>query len=374
MSSVKFTFVCIVVLMLLASTFGGLCTARDPYPDNIKIETTPPLAVGLNTVRVAYKSNWFTQPMKLILQPIGEVVITGDSEWSILAKKEVWNEFYSTFILPDNDTSGLNIELIRNDKYYRSDDIWFVTTGDTVEVYKAKPEPHGKYRANRPSVDSMQVLYEKERKRREQIKSGQAIIGEHYKETKIVPTEREKMAFREQKPCLNHTGEFITVDGIPYRRNYGEYKFHECEIIPDPEARLDSLIQYRKDNADKLTKHIVMDLRDPDDYDFVARLCPALKAMEREGYYEGVLTLWQVEMIIDRGIQSQPYPRYPGEPSPGQADRLKRQKQDNGEKKTESESDKADKDDNYLFEYYFEEPIDTVLHVPSENYKVIRPR
>ncbi len=363
MSRFTLLTVCLVCLNLFGSAIYAQ-QAEYQYPLDFGIDNTSDIiSVGYNEFVFWITPYWVEGQYFIKIQGINGLAVLSESRFTFNGVIEKREEFAIEVNIPDYDTSAILVEICRGDESKRMSGFerWFVTTGDTVEVYNAKPVRGHKNRENWPSNEEIANLHEQDRIKRDRIKNDPTYRGEHLKKTKISLTKREKMELMEQSPLKTHSVQFITVDGISYRRDYGEYKFRESKVIDNIVPNIDSLNNYYQEHADELTKHIVIDLREPKDYDFVKNLCPDIKEMERKGYYEGTLTLRQIELIFEKGLKAERYPRYPGDPSPGQLDRQNKLKKQQDDKHINNETDESPKEPHYLFEYYFEEPIDTSI-------------
>lgn len=110
-----------------------------------------------------------------------------------------------------------------------------------------------------------------------------------------------KMRNLERSPLTDATREVIGVDGTMYVRYRGETKFHIVEPTTDPMTHgkkfMDSLRIAQNKDYD-----LTVDLRNPDDYEFIDNLVDTLVPTEQTGFFRAVVK-WKIIMQLrDRSI------------------------------------------------------------------------
>ena len=126
-----------------------------------------------------------------------------------------------------------------------------------------------------------------------------------YSFIKRIDPQLKRMRELEQEPLTYSDQESITVDGIIYERNKGEYKFHEkCKVSTmnkrthyDP--RIDSIGQSLKG----MESEYLIDLREPNDMEFVKRYLDSLVSTGQRGFYISKVPLEIRKIFREHGIK-----------------------------------------------------------------------
>jgi len=240
---------------------------------------------------------------------------------------------YSTLLevtIPPNDTSYLVFweecgDVARD--YGRA----FVTTGDTLVTWGGTGG-YSRYLAiewterQKPfSREEYERAKREWEERQEQLKSvGKSTTG-HLRRLTPEDSARVKVWRREitldslhkleEKPLTDKNAQVIQVGDTLYIRKKGEYKFRVAETFNSWEEYLESRRNLKPEDLVSEV-HIVIDLRDPEDYNFVKGLVDSLIPMEKPGYYHTVAKMSVIDAIKTHRIGYMRYPRYPGESGP----------------------------------------------------------
>lgn len=369
-------FIAIIIGVMTFANQGQSQTSQRVMSIGLNIEIkSEPLSVGTNELLFWVVPNWMDEALQLKIRPVGNLVVMGNDVIDIAGKKGKREEFIVSFSIPDNDTVGIEIEVRGDGGRYRKNAIsrWFVTTSDTVGVYRSKPVRPYQPRWDWPSLEERAAKKERELEHRRRIMNRPVIdtTGSPSYTIRVHPiTQQEQMEFMEQSPCTLSGGQSITVDGVYYHRNHGEYKFRKTKFYKSfDEGIADRHHSYTDEEKRTVTKHLVLDLRDPEKYNYALELIGELIPMERAGYYEVTATLAQAEDLSRAKIDMSTYPRYPGDPMPGKAKREKKAKATSqGNDNSENDTDKDLRDEHYIFEYYFEvSPVTDEWRVTDSN-------
>ena len=117
----------------------------------------------------------------------------------------------------------------------------------------------------------------------------------------------------EQSPCTTATGQRFYIGDEVWVRRQGEYKFTRQEPVTDMKAYREERRRRNEGKTKKNVLHMVLDLRDAKDYAFVIERVTDLAPMERAGFYHAEIPTPTMQEIRDYGIQWNHYPRYPDE-------------------------------------------------------------
>jgi hypothetical protein len=112
----------------------------------------------------------------------------------------------------------------------------------------------------------------------------------------------EEMRRREESPLADKDHEVITVGDTLYERHRGESKFRPMERVFDRSARFDN----KRDSilalmGDKKLD-VILDLRDPEHYEFVRSLIDSLVPSEEPGFYRAVVPFDLLQKLAENGI------------------------------------------------------------------------
>jgi hypothetical protein len=116
-----------------------------------------------------------------------------------------------------------------------------------------------------------------------------------------------RMRHLERTPLTDEDRQWIEVDGRWYVREHGDYKFRHVpgktmeEIHAETQRYQDSLAANPPNNL----YDIILDLRDPKDYDIAYSLTDSLVATKEIGFYRTVVTRPVLMKLIQKGIDYQ---------------------------------------------------------------------
>ncbi|MEW6052084.1 MAG: hypothetical protein AB1644_13610 [Candidatus Zixiibacteriota bacterium] len=212
-------------------------------------------------------------------------------------------------VIGDKDTCGFTIHL-DCPRFDWDIDRFFVTTGDTIEIFSGDPRwidrdfpqvpnypqpPQGRrVRGEFPLLDSLfpfeddTVTVPKQTLRRSESKA---------------EDERLEMRRLELTPLANASVQTIMVDGQYYQRRKGEYKFHPIEVITDMRAhsqrRLDSVMA-----ADAGRLHDTwLDLRDSAKYEWARKNVDSLIPTTVPGIFHALITKQTMNKLGEKDIE-----------------------------------------------------------------------
>ncbi len=289
--------------------------------------------------------------LRLTVDSIIDLEYYGQKQWDIYIDSVTSFSTNVEVKVPLNDTSGFIIKTNCN-IFPHKWDRYFITYRDTVYSMWGDPSQYYIDGASSPlplpteEENRMNRLKDYERAKREweekqkQLKTAHKSVRGHlpgwsaeeaekrrYKSNTITLDSLHKL---EEMPLTELSGQFVQVGETLYVRHKGEYKFKPAEMYSSREE----MEQSRRNREPDLTqeKHITIDLRKQDDYDFLKQLVDSLIPMEKKGYYHTVTTFRIIDKIKKRNIEYAPYPRFPGEitpPGPSKAKPPRHKKQSN---------------------------------------------
>ncbi len=355
----------LVTLVLAKPCFGQI--SRDVGLIGLSINTPQgPINTGLVDLTFRIKSYWQWDSLNITVSTIGRLKYEGKKSWGIPVNYGDTIDHKLAVIISPDDTSGIIIEVHRKSDFVGRTYLYFVTTGDTVKVFRGKPKPpsprppdvgipdsllpgYGKpvvYTTERGYVDTVEGgkthtptdLQKKQILERKPLTrypgqlifvDGEPLIrfrGEllfqpadstNYNDSvKIMKigsvTDQKRKEIMEWAPLTKYDAQTIYVDGQTWFRSKGEYKFHRTESMTMDEISERGGEQWEKIRHKEI--EIVMDLRDPDDYEYAKKLFGRLVPMEKDGFYHTTMTRQQTLQLNPRGIRNAPYPDIPGEP------------------------------------------------------------
>ena len=269
-------------------------------------------------------------PLMMTVYPFDGLIYTGPE--TLLVPYQIENP-YSTLwelTLPPNDTSYLVFrEECGNTAYHYG--ITFVTTGDTLLTRWGSGGHDGLLILEWSDRHQLKSLEDYERakreweERQERLKHvGKSTTGHLPRPTpedsgRVKAWQREitldSLHKLEEKPLTDRNAQVIQVGDTLYIRKKGEYKFRVAETFNSWEEYLESRRNLKPEDLVSEV-HIVIDLRDPEDYNFVKGLVDSLIPMEKPGYYHTVAKMSVIDAIKTHRIGYMRYPRYPGESGP----------------------------------------------------------
>ena len=255
----------------------------------------------------------------------------GDSTW--LARFDQQGHYSTTFDLtvPDNDTSCFVI-LLEFDGYSFYQGQCFVTTGDTLNIFRAWSNYWGDLQLERSNRRNPVPREEHERAKREWEERQEQLRRFKGKSTRghgprlspedsvIFNTLSEKgerrfvrMRNLERTPLTDESRQVISLDGTVYVRYRGEAKFHIVEGTTDPIAHAKQVMDSVR-IAENKDYDITIDLRDSDDSEFVKNLVDTLMPTEQQGFFRAVVKWQTIMQLRDNAIEFYPTDRGSREP------------------------------------------------------------
>ena len=223
-------------------------------------------------------------------------------------------------IIPDQDTSGINIKLSgmnvessRNipTKVEHS----FVTTTDTLEIVDADmrycKQPKSLTMEQMDSISIANATHNPDIRTLgkdippEGLSSGGKLTKEEIK--------RSKKRIREQYPLTDKEYEEIWIEDTIYYRYKGETKFQYKMAIP--KDSLFSYFQKRRDsiqaNTPTYISEYVFDLRKPEDYDMAREIFDELIETDSVGFYRVKDQHTKIKELARKGIDCWPIKNWP---------------------------------------------------------------
>ncbi|MCP4567260.1 MAG: hypothetical protein GY841_06745 [FCB group bacterium] len=254
--------------------------------------TNVPEKAGLVDLRLSIRSMWNWDTLKVEVTKIDNLEYNGIKSWEVYVAEWDTIDYDINVNIPDMDTSGIIIQLFKDSTSMSTAYRYFVTTGDTLEVYGQKPKA--------PKVHHVEMRCSSE----EAKKPRDSVI---YPSGIYEMTDVQKMQDLEKTPLTNSDEQHIMVDGEVWGRLRGEYKFHRVKTVVDPPKFKPAEIEMEADS----TYDLILDLRQKDDYEFVKEIIPDLNPLAKTGYYRAVIPKNLLKQIIDRRVRLNAYPDYP---------------------------------------------------------------
>ncbi len=260
--------------------------------------------------------------VRVELSVIGALTLAGPRQWRLTLNGDTSFTHEVEITIPAKDTSAIYFAVwwgTRPAPYKVR--CYFVTTGPQVELYYGVPTPIGpmpwevEARTQR-EFDSLSQL------RREAMKTPSTGTSRFYLDIATEDSiyldsiaekywpELARKKLMEDSALVDREKQYLMIDGlyqgIYFVRYRGEKKFNRIEGSRDPIAdskrRMDSL----RATMPPATYDIVVDLRDPEHYEYIKSLVDSLGATEEKGFYRTVTTKEIVAEIEKRHI---PYHR-----------------------------------------------------------------
>ncbi|MFH1699055.1 MAG: hypothetical protein ABIE07_00580 [Candidatus Zixiibacteriota bacterium] len=129
--------------VVMCGALAGQCFSQSSkyvYSHDFKLEPiTKPLTVGPAQLKFTITPFWENETMTIMVDVINGLVYHGENPFSFEGKIEEEREFILDITLPPNDTSSIHLNIHGERILWYGTDLWFVTTGDTVEMYLGKP-------------------------------------------------------------------------------------------------------------------------------------------------------------------------------------------------------------------------------------------
>jgi hypothetical protein len=377
-----------------------------------------PSGPGLMTLEYRIIARLAFDTMVVKVKTFGNLECLGDTSWVVRNEGKDTMVYYLNVMIPPNDTSGIEVDLYVRRGCANGDDRYFVTTGDTLEIYKSWPKPrelpppdigipdsllpgYGKpvvYTTERGYVDTIvgQTRSLTDWQKKEVIERrpltrypGQLIFfdgepwirfrGEclfqpadstNYNDSvKIMKsrsmTDKQKKEVMEWAPLTKYNVQTIQVDGEQWLRRKGEYKFKRIEGKTLEEIAQED--EERKERQKHIEVDAVLDLRNPDNYAYVKELVKELVPMEEEGYYRATITKGLSAELTRRGITITNYPIIPGQWEKNKPNSSEDEDSPRRRKEKWWERQQRQTDWELLFEEYFENSLENHWRTFDQN-------
>ncbi len=247
---------------------------------------------------------------------IGALKCGDQRHWDVTMKEDTIFTLTMDVVIPDNDTSGINFEVLWGENPYPVKfPYYFVTTGPDVEVHPGKPVDFGPmpWEVEARTIRMGDSLERIELQKPPYPSDG--IIGRPY--YNIAPedsvyldsiSESSKkhfvqMRMMEDSVWAGQDRQLYMIERLCFARNPGEKKFRRIEGHTDPLAEgtrwRDSVLAV----SPPAKYDIIIDLRDPDDYDYVKTLVDSLGVTEEKGFYRTVTSKAVLGKLAEHGIE-----------------------------------------------------------------------
>jgi len=269
--------------------------------------------VELTELEFFYEDDFNCNEMQVSFVPLKNLTIVGETTFRGPIAKNTPFIARLRVMIPDNDTSGIGIKI---DQCGLTGLLskFFITTGETIITSSRDP-------ASGPSIAPSGSVIEfdeipmtsrpiplpdsaaiKERRRR--TDSLNVRLQQQLKED-IEAEERrrkqEEMRELEKTPLTDDEVQWIQVGDEMWGRKKGEYKFRPAREVnyPHLQERLEYIIE---NMAPDSGYEVILDLRDPEDLDYLKSMTIDLRPDEREGFYRCTVTRENLQHIVRRKI------------------------------------------------------------------------
>ena len=272
------------------------------------------------------KRNWPSCKCDMVAVRVDSVdglEYTGNEEWDVYVDSITPSTTVLELTVPVNDTSGFIINATCG--VFTFDwDRYFITTDDTVRAVWSNPRyyipignPVSDEEFGRLTYDEYKKIEKARLEEIEQLKNykGKSTTGHgprlSPKDSVYYNTLSEhdqrlwiRMRNMERMPLTDKDQQDLSINGKWYRRYKGETKFQVIQgktkeqIFADGMRYQDSLRANPPDNV----YDVILDLRDPDDYEFIYKLVDSLIPKEENGFYRVLTTKAVMEKILERSI------------------------------------------------------------------------
>ncbi|MCP4567567.1 MAG: hypothetical protein GY841_08315, partial [FCB group bacterium] len=291
-----------IVLACLLATLGMSQETGYLLPFNARFEQdNARLVVGENSITLTVISRRQHDSIWVHITSLGQFNCITDTAWFLNVEKGDSIEYTIPIVLPANDTVGIDADFSIDGKHYLGTGIYFVTTGDKVELFQSKPKPPPPPPPHYGVPDSLHPRHT--RKLSPQYDTLTSKI------TGIV-TDDERRRILESKPMINADVQVMRFNGEDWMRRRGEYKFVPWDGKTTEELHAETIEQQRIANEKEV--EVVFDLRRSEDYEYVKGLVSELTAMDEPGCYRAVVKQRLARIIKSRGIGVALYPDLPG--------------------------------------------------------------
>jgi hypothetical protein len=299
-----------LVAVAVSLCFGTMPTP--PFPGSLT-PVAPPKPGGPVELRLEIRATRTCEAVTFSVDSVWSLEYQGEMTWVIgVEKGSTYSRTLHAVISP-NDTSMIRIT-IKGCRDWGSAELYFVPAGDTAKWFQGHPKDYLEWPDwdTMPRMvlggqsDSFPVVYE-----RDSTADGQVLVDSSGVYSTGGPRTMEELQELEKTPLTARKVEGYEVDGKFWTRRLGEYKFRRQELLTEAQVRVLDEGRWERTKHEKLSLSI--DLRKPEDYEFVKQLVDSLAPMERPGFYHAVVTRELSARIQARHIPTERYPGYPGE-------------------------------------------------------------
>jgi len=220
---------------------------------------------------------------------------------------------------PPNDTSGL-IVTMGCGEHQSNYPTYFITTADTVRTLGSNPREHPRLPTEEERRQNRLKDYERAKReweeRQEQLRrfKGKSTTGPvmNPKDSALVDSLSDKgkrqlgrMRMLERSPLTDQERQWIVIDNRWFVRERGETKFRRVEGRTDEQIRADAQRYWDSlaANPPDSVYDVILDLRDPDDYDFAKSLLERLLPTDSVGFFRAVMNRPTLMKLTNRGIK-----------------------------------------------------------------------
>jgi len=290
MQTRKLLFICAVLMGILAWTAEPGWSTSDKIPCGVLLQPKGnPTGAGQMILDFRLRMELPFESLVVRVETYGKLTYSGPTSWIVRndGRDTLWYEL--NIVVPANDTSGIMVDMGCN-----ADAQYFVTTGDTMEIYHSwpkPPEPRGAKtvvysKGNRHHVPGSEIP---PWKRPPQDSIMKAVPIDSTAGINFIPTAKPMrvadsvgaqhgLPNEASRPKLVDSAGWSTIDGLK-------------------EAAAKNMAKER----DK-TRELIVDLRKPADYDYVRTLVKEMVPCDTAGYYRVKLTHTQANEVHKRGI------------------------------------------------------------------------
>ncbi len=264
--------------------------------------------------------------LMMLMYPFDGLVYTGPD--TLLVPYQTRDTFSTLWDLnlPPNDSSYLVFrqECDRVGLHYG---LRFVTTGDTLVINWGTGEHHRSIETEWTVRHWGDRLEEYERAKREWEERQQSRNGRGRMAVPVKPGDSAffeslsdydkrlygRMLQLEREPLTDGRSQEFWIGGKCFKRRKGEYEFKETKLETQEETRArhhrywDSLAANPPNNV----YHLILDLREPHDYEYAVSLIDSLSPTEEQGNFRVDINRDVYKKLLEKGIKVQRADRMP---------------------------------------------------------------
>ncbi len=324
----------LIIVGLILISCNAFASLRPPTAFDFSASLTPyPVQTGEVTIEYKVKPNTICDNIHLTIDSLDNVKYNNSLDVEPSYKLGDTFVFHVNVIMSDTMISGLRIYINgctdRGGIYS-----YFEPLQDTILFTLGDPRWYGKKsKLIRKSIgkekEALHIQQFNEHKRKREMALNDTTRAWYYdslhtwnfvdKDSLFMSlrkhrmTPKEKMLEMEESPLTYATQEDIVVEGKFYTRNKGEYKFRPLVALYGPDS--DPTILQREDSIiaalpDSLF-HLVFDLTDSEDFNYISNIVDQLEPMEQAGFYHALIWRSKIRFVEDREIKYNLYPKYP---------------------------------------------------------------